>query len=193
MGRREDDMTCIVGIETRDGVVMGGDSCTSDGYSLHSMAGAKVFRVGRYVFGVAGSGRVSDLVRYAVALPDPPQRGLHRFLVRLVVPLLRKAASKGGHMLIGSPAHSDGPGGGDALDSAILVGVRGRLFTIGGDFCVDDHREGYTAAGSGAMVALGSLHSTAGRAPRTRVRMALEAAEAHAEGVRRPFRIVTGR
>jgi len=74
-----------------------------------------------------------------------------------------------------------------------LVGVQGRLFIIEGDYQVGEPAAGWTAVGGGYLVALGHLDATAktGRAPRSRIKGALEAAERHTAGVRGPFAIVT--
>jgi hypothetical protein len=54
-----------------------------------------------------------------------------------------------------------------------------------------DSTDGYDAVGCGADIAFGSLHTSKGQAPRTRVRRALEAAAHHSAGVAGPFVIKT--
>jgi hypothetical protein len=72
-----------------------------------------------------------------------------------------------------------------------LVGVRGRLFEIDDDYHAREMLEQYDAVGSGVSVALGSLYSTTGQDPETRIRVALEAAEQFVTSVRAPFHILT--
>ena len=104
-------MTCIVGVEHAGGVVVGGDSNYSDGSTQGLLAGAKVFRRGGYVFGVAGSARVADLLRYQLSLPPAPTVKVHRYLVTKVVPAIRATLKRGGRMLKdhGRTAAATGP------------------------------------------------------------------------------------
>lgn len=188
-------MTCIVGIEADGLVYMGGDSNYSDGHTQGLLAAdtPKVWRSGDYLLGVSGSARVANVLRFLV-FPPAPTRGVLRHMVTKVVPALRKTLRKTGRLL--QEQRSGGSqdyaiSGGDASDGTLLVGVRGKLFAIHGDFQVCHPRTQYDAIGSGVDVALGALHVTKGMPPRTRVRRALEASEAHACGVRRPWRILS--
>jgi hypothetical protein len=186
-------MTCIVGVEVADGrVVVGADSSYDDGrlQGLVSADHPKVWRDGEYVVGVAGSFRVANVLRFQVDLPPPPQKGLLRHVVARVVPLVRKVMRENGHMLSAQGGDGSYETGGDATDGVVLVAVRGRLFTVHGDYSVCRARCRYDAVGSGAGVALGALHASTGAAPDERVRLALAAAEAHACGVRRPWRLM---
>jgi len=73
-----------------------------------------------------------------------------------------------------------------------LVGIRGRLYAVGADYQIGHTISGYAAVGSGYLVALGSLHSTAKSSigSRQRAVLALEAAAELTEGVRPPFTVV---
>ena len=115
-------------------------------------------------------------------------------MVTKVVPEIRKALKRNGRLLTEQNMGERGYGseGGDVSDGTLLVGVRGKLFAVHGDLQVCHSRAKYNAVGSGVDVALGALHVTRGVDPRTRVRKALEASEAHACGVRRPWRILCG-
>jgi hypothetical protein len=176
-------MTCTVGIESPEGVWIGTDSISTDDSTQTSRAAeaAKVFHVGPYLLGFAGSFRAGDLLRY-LRLPPPPARGpLHRHLVTRVVPAIREAFGEGGTVATKS---------GEEYGGATLLGVRGTLWQIHCDFAVGRPAEGYAAVGAGEVVALGALHATRGLEPRRRVVCALEAAEAHAAHVRRPWRVL---
>jgi ATP-dependent protease HslVU (ClpYQ) peptidase subunit len=188
-------MTCIVGIEDVDGAIVGGDSnlSNSETQTLIGRSRAKVWRTGPYVIGVAGCPRDADIIRWQTELPDVPARDLHRHMVVGVVPALRKALKRAGRLLRASlPSDQGQPGGdgGDAYDADIMVAIRDRVFVIHGDFQVVSLREGYYAIGSGAPVALGALYASKGMKTERRLRLALEAAEAHACGVRRPWKII---
>ncbi len=179
-------MTCIVGVETKDGVWIGGDSATVAGWTLRITGRPKVYRVGEFVIGTSGSIRVSGLLRHAFAppaVPDDPE-ALEHYLVTEFVPALRKTFGDGGveekdKEVVGMH------------ESSFLVAVRGRLFKVGSDYQVNHTQAGYDAAGCGCDFALGALHalSESGLPAPSRVRVALEAAQAHSIGVRAPFTI----
>jgi hypothetical protein len=173
-------VTCIVGIETRVGVLLGADSMGGDTtyWTALTTAEPKVFRSGEYVLGFTTSFRMGDLLRYHLALPPPERRPLHRHLVTHVVPAIRECLKGGGFATTKEGAET----GGD-----FLLGVAGQFFHIRGDYSVQRAQHGYDSAGSGAQTALGALAVARG-APRTRLRSALAAAERHNMGVRGPFR-----
>jgi hypothetical protein len=178
-------MTCIVGIETPRGVVLGADSLGADpeSWSASEHAEPKVFRVGPYVIGFTTSFRMGDILRYHVTLPKPPaQAPLHRHLVTKVVPVLRAAFRR--HGFLASKEGADV--GGD-----FLIGVRGRLFHVFADHQVGRAAHGYDAAGCGAQSALGALSVCADvKRPRESLRRALVAAERHNMGVRGPWKFL---
>lgn len=68
-----------------------------------------------------------------------------------------------------------------------LVGFRGRLFRVSGDFQVGESTSRYDAVGCGAAYALGSLAETEGHGTTERVNRALRVAERFSAGVRAPF------
>lgn len=178
-------MTCIVGIQHETGVYIGGDSATISGWTLELTGRPKVFRVGEFLIGVSGSPRVSGLLRHAFAPPPIPKKAKHleRYMVTAFVPALRAVlGDAGAEKKQHEVAEIDG-------GSAVLVGVRGRLFEVHADYQVTFQQVGYGAIGCGAIVALGALHVAYGEnlPPHDRVIYALGAAEAHNIGVRGPF------
>lgn len=183
-------MTCIVGIEHETGVYIGGDSATIAGWTLELTDRPKVFRVGEFLIGVAGSPRVAGLIRHTLAPPPVPKKAkrLDRYMVTEFVPAMRAALFEGAaeKHLNDVAAVPD--------SSALLVGVRGRLYQVYSDYQVTGALGGYSAIGCADAVALGSLFSTATETrlafeldPEPRVLIALSAAEAHNIGVRGPF------
>ncbi len=180
-------MTCIVGIETPSGVIVGGDSAGVAGYDLSVRADEKVFsRIGggaKWVFGFTSSFRMGQLIRYSLRLPQVPKRAgdLDKFMVTKFIDALRKGYSDGGWLRTDDDVESGG---------TFLVGVRGRLFNIAGDFQVGKTACGYDAVGCGDAYAKGVLYATPRMAPEKRVRLALESAEQFSAGVRAPFHII---
>ena len=178
-------MTCIVGVEHETGVYIGGDSATIAGWTLELTGRPKVFRVGEFLIGAAGSPRVSGLIRHAFAPPPVPAKAkkLDRYMVTEFVPMLRAVLADAGaerkmHEVAAVPD-----------SSTFLVGVRGRLFTIWSDYQVTHALHRYSAVGCATDVALGALHALRNMevSPEDMVWAALGAAEGHNIGVREPF------
>lgn len=163
---------------------IGADSAAVSRERLRSRADPKAFRLGPYVLGFTTSFRMGDVLHYSFSPPEPPSRGLARFMATAFVDAARAAFKEAGVAANASGVESCG---------AFLVGVRGRLFTVESDYQVGAERAGFHAVGSGDQAALGALFATAGtRDPRARLRTALAAAERFTSDVRRPWRIVVG-
>lgn len=182
-------MTCVVGIEAEGVVYMGGDSALSDADSgcVRMIEDPKVFVAGCLaVVGCCSSLRVLQALKYGFELPVA-RSGVDEMTYMVVdfVDAVRSTLQKKGTLKkeLGVELH----------DSHLLVGYRGRLYCVEEDFQVYRVTEPWQAIGSGADLALGSLHSTAGslQSPCARIRMALEAAAAYNCAVRPPFHVVT--
>lgn len=177
-------MTCIVGVEHKGRVWIGGDSAGVAGYSISSRADEKVFKNGPYVMGFTSSFRMGQLLRYSLVPPAPNTRDLDRFMVTTFVDAVRACLKAGGYASKDKDVEEGG---------TFLVGVAGHLFGIQSDYQVAKEVNGYAAVGCGEDLALGALYATR-RMPnqRSRVRSALEAAAEHSAGVVGPFRIIEG-
>lgn len=180
-------MTCIVGIQTPAGVLLGGDSAGMSGWVRQHRADPKVFEHGAYVIGFPTSFRMGQLIRYA-DLPKPLDRDgedLDRFMATEFVDAVRQALKDGGWA---KKEHEREDGG------TFLVGVNGHLYRIDDDYQTGRTLDGYDAAGCGWEVAYGALHATAGMElePIERVGRALQAAAHHNGGVHPPFNVVYG-
>ena len=180
-------MTAIVGIEDGGLVWVGADSSATNGHTTESLRHSKVWRSGPYIIGVAGSGRVSDVVQYGTKLTPPPDRGVRRHLVTVVVPAVQKALRKSKAMMTGSGGGTGEPSGGEAVPALFLLAIGAHLFSIDEEFCVSQVRDGYAAIGSGGAVACGALYASTGMAVKKRLALALNASAHHACGVRGPF------
>ncbi|GID32855.1 hypothetical protein [Paractinoplanes brasiliensis] len=176
-------MTCIVGITDGRTVTVGGDSAGSDGWHVAVRSDSKVFQVGPYLMGFTTSYRMGQLLRYSLDVGEPDTWDVDRFMATTFIDAVRECLSRGGYART-----TDGQEQGGQF----LVGIHGRLYVVGDDYQIGHTISGYAAVGSGYLVALGSLHSTAKSALDSHARavMALEAAAELTEGVRPPFTVV---
>lgn len=178
-------MTCVCGIAERGRVYLGADSIAVGGYSMDVRATPKVFRRGPFVIGCANSLRAADVIRYRfhpLPLPVNPSFNLHRYMATDFVDALRDVLKAHGVMVVENSA--------EEAPLELVVGVRGRLFTLDDDLQVGESTHDFAAVGCGRDLALGALYASTGT-PRTRLTTALRAAQAFSAGVRAPFRFVT--
>ncbi len=174
-------MTIIVGLQLNNGVLIGGDTLSSDGTGLFPRLDEKVFRVGDALFGCADSYRVAQVIRYGLELPPhPDDMSDMAYLVTEFTGALRRALKSAGAIRREQET--------DTYEGTLLIAYRGLLAEVGEDFSIAVPRGGYAAIGSGGLVAMGALHATRkNKNPRKRVMLALEAAQEHAPGCRGPF------
>jgi ATP-dependent protease HslVU (ClpYQ) peptidase subunit len=186
-------MTCIVGVEGPERVVIGGDSAgVTDDDLLVVRADEKVFSLlgGELVLGFTDSFRMGQLLRYSLRLPRRDARDAaygadpDRFMATTFVDAVRSCLKKGGFARKEDEAEAGG---------TFLVGWRARLYEVDDDYQVGRSVSGYTAVGGGAEIAFGALHATDGVDPSERVERALEAASAHSATVRPPFVVLATR
>lgn len=151
-------MTVIVGIRGKKGVLIAGDSQWSTPWSKSENPNAKVGYLRETVaFGYCGSGRFGQILTYHLDELSSPPLGKDelRWAVRHFIPKLRAATEDHGHLHIHHNVEEFG-------FSEFLLAIRSRLFTVFNDFSVHENVLPYEATGSGAEVALGSLHSDFG-------------------------------
>lgn len=143
-----------------------------DDGSKATCAQPKIWQLGSYLIGAAGSCGADGFMRYSFRPPvlsakDPDATVVGRFGAELVRQAKEAAA--------------------DLSETELVLGCAGRLYR--GDAASGylwRVAEPYTAIGSGAAWAHGSLASSAGT-PRNRLRTALSAAERHCAYVAAPF------
>lgn len=174
-------MTCIVGLVEGGKVYMGGDSSGVSSWTLTIRADEKVFCNGEFLIGFTTSFRMGQLLRYAFT-PPPIEGDLFAYMVTQFVTAVRACLKEGGYAKKENEQEEGG---------TFLVGVRGRLFAVCGDYQVVASADNYAAIGSGEDIALGALCATYGDLPpRLCIERALSAAERHNIGVRGPFTVL---
>lgn len=176
-------MTAIAALVEDNVVYIGGDSAGVSGLSLHVRKDPKVFINGPFVMGFTSSFRMGQLLRYSFIPPEHPAKiGIDRYMNTIFVDSVRECLKEGGFAEV---AHGVESGG------TFIIGYKGKLFVMHGDYQIAIPATNYTAVGCGEDLCIGSLHATNGTdvEPKKRIKMALQAAEAFSGGVRGPFTI----
>ncbi len=176
-------MTCIVGMTHQGTVYIGGDSAGVGGLGLMVRGDPKVFRTGPFLMGFTTSFRMGQLLRFAFNPPEHPE-GMddYCYMVTSFIDAVRACLKAGGYAEKDKEVETGGQ---------FLVGYRGQLYKIFGDYQVAIPAWGYAACGCGEDYALGAIHALGSVTARERVWMALEAAAAHSTGVCGPFHIIS--
>lgn len=167
-------MSVVVGLETQGGVWLAWDSASTYDDGEQELVGTKGFKLSGIGVGVVG-GRHDLVLRHYL---DVDQPGKTVNVEHWGATTLANAVYT---QLSAANLHTE--------DWGALFAVRGVLLRMDKDWSCMRSLRGYTAIGSGAEYALGSMHSTAelvGADAQRRVELAVEAAAAHSAGVRLP-------
>lgn len=176
-------MTCIVGLEHEGKVYIGGDSAGVAGWSLSVRSDGKVFKSGEFVMGFTSSFRMGQLLRHKLSVAEQPSKmGADKFMCTWFIDAVRTCLKDGGYATVNNNSEEGG---------TFLVGYRGLLYYVGGDFQVGRAACGYNAVGCGSEIALGAMFASDGLKPKRRVTQALSAAEQFSAGVAGPFEVVS--
>lgn len=168
-------MTCIAGVVHKGQVWLASDGQATWGWSKFDV-GSKVVQVDDLAIAITGYSAVSVAIQNRMQLPEVPEdESKHdRWLCVQVPDAIRRCLKEAGIL-----ANEDGRI--DAGCSAI-IGWRGRLCTMDSLLACSPEVRPYTALGSGGDVALGSLFSTEGKTPKSRLETAINAANMWAVG-----------
>lgn len=174
-------MTCIVGFVCNDGIYMGGDSAGVSGYSIRGRADEKVFIKDGMIYGFTSSFRMGQILRFNFKRPyHRPEIDDYEYLCSEYITELIKCFKEYGYLQEDK---------GEVSGGTFLVGYRGNLYKIEGDFQVGKAFDRYDACGCGEDYALGALNVMRHTelSYEDRVSMALGTAEKYSAGVRSPF------
>lgn len=176
-------MTCIVAIETTDGVVIGSDRMGSNGHTGSPVTEAKIFTKGEVTIGYTSSFRMGQLLQYALAIPDIKQdQNIDEWVAVDFIQALRTTYKDHGW---------DEVKDGVAIGGTFILVVRSRAYIIQDNYSFIRRITGEYAVGSGCDYALGSLRSTRDKMPTTdRVLEALATAAEYVVSVAGPFDII---
>lgn len=139
-------MTTILAIETPDNVTIACDSMAS-GNDVIQLEQPKIFENHGVTYGVAGTVRILNELRYA-ELPSPEAGvDLDQWMTRTLTPALRQLIAD-----MGEEKNDDGE-----YELHILATTGGRVYEITGDLAWIRNTSGVYAAGSGGPFALGAI------------------------------------
>lgn len=136
-------MTCIVGVEVGNKVVITGDVQGSGGNSKIFHTQPKVFEKSGIIFGYTTSYRFGQIIEHSIDkgfLPSSSE-DVYPWLVKEFVPHCKKVLAESGY---------DGGG-------VCLIGIKGQLWRLEGNFAVLRSVKGFDAVGSGSEYALGAM------------------------------------
>ena len=182
-------MTCIVGYIGDNGTIyMGADSAATGDCDLYIIKDSKVFIKGDMIIGVSGSVRTAKLVKYNFIIPKDIRDDVNEYFALDFIPELRVVLEDGGAL--------KGEDGMESSDSWLLIGYKGRLFTIDSDFQVIETVKRYRAVGCGSDLALGCIYGLEDLmnaemivelSPESKIEMSLRASQAYNCHVKGPF------
>jgi hypothetical protein len=179
-------MTLVISTVEAHSVIMGADSASGspeESYVCSHLA--KIALCGPYLVGWCGAARVGQILHHCVQWPEPADSDdLLPFLVQEVAPEIRRAVKGAG---------AEYPGRGFLGEkTAVLVGIRGQLYSFGCDLAVV-RWDGPICIGCGRHAAYPVLEALklAGIEPaRKRIEMTLDIVARHAPVVEPPFRFL---
>ena len=178
-------MTCIIGLQTKDCVYIGGDSAGVSDLSIWIRKDEKVFKNQSFIMGFTTSFRMGQLLRFKFKPPKNKYNDDYEYMVTDFIDAVKKCFDD-------NDFGSKGKGGSEG--GQFLVGYKGNLYEISDDYQVAMTYLPFNAVGCGAQIALGSLYTTqslsAPMDPEERINMALNAAAQFSAGVSAPFIII---
>lgn len=176
-------MTCIVGLETKDGIIMGADSGAVSGWSIYATRLRKVFRTNGFLIGYTSSFRMGQILQYELEVEEQKRKQSDlEYLATTFVDAVRECLGDGGFKQVKEEKDIGGQ---------FLVGYRGKLYEVHSDFQVNSSMDGYTSVGCGGDFALGNMWNSKKLLPKTRVTQALKAATHFSACVCGPYNILT--
>ena len=186
-------MTCIIGFVNKGTVWLAGDSIASDLYNYTLCREPKVFQKGQMIFGFTDSFRMGQLIQHSLVLPRH-EAGVDdiAYLTSTFVDAVIACFKTKEHAHVENAVTTGG---------SFLVGYRGKLYEVVGDFSVQAATATYETVGAGWEYAKGAMHILTVAKPPSRIKLyhdpklilakALEAAAAHSCQVKPPWSFVS--
>lgn len=144
-------MTIILGLEHDGKVYIGADSIIADGWGRDLTAQPKVFRVGSFLFGCAGSSRQNQILQYHLDVrPQETNETDEGYIVSGLIQAVRRAYSEHGYLT--KEENRD-------TGAAFMVGYKSKIWSIQHTYQAIRYRNGIHALGVGEAYAKAALAS----------------------------------
>ena len=177
-------MTAIAAVRDAKGNVwLGADGQGTGGGTCYFDRESKIFTRQGVGFAICGSVRFWQLLQYEVAMPVPPKKDPMVWIVRQLIPAVRKTMDAAGW--------TKKDQGQEDVESNFMVVTCGRVFTVWANWQVGEARGPYTANGSGMHYVLAALEAQAKKVkPKERLMRALRIAGKYSSSVGPPYQVV---
>lgn len=181
-------MTCIVGYIEKGNVIIGGDSAGVGGLSIHIRRDPKVFTTGPFIMGFTSSFRMGQILMSSMFKPPHQKKDQsdYDFMVTSFIEAVKDCFDEGGY----SQKYKEG----DDKGGTFLVGYKGELYMIEGDYQVAMTHDKFMAVGCGEELAEGAMFALEGVEEDIssigKLTIALSAAAHFSGGVEAPFNFV---
>ena len=144
-------MTCVIGYEDSEKVIIGADSQITDdfGTKLISIT-PKVFEKNGVLFGTCNSLRVAQVIKYKFTIPERNDKDLFEYLCTDFIDSLAETLCQNNCTIM----RNDSIAG-----SEMIIGIDGQLFGIDDDFHIIKNSLPFFAIGHGKQFAFGSMLS----------------------------------
>jgi ATP-dependent protease HslVU (ClpYQ) peptidase subunit len=183
-------MTCTIGfIDGRIVIIASDSAATSENAYTLRRKNSKIWSDRHLIFGFAGDFAVCQWIRYVFIWPEFSESGNHEqsYLVKCSHGIEKGLKER----FPDTPQAS-------LKDWQLMIGLNGRLFVMYSNGDVEESIENFAAIGSGASIALGSLHATKilnAKLPDKltswdHIQLALEASAANDVNIKRPFNVI---
>ena len=159
-------MTCIAVLKQEDGAIwMAGDRGASDEDTILPLTAPKVFKIGQYLIGYAGS-MDGERIRYNFKPPVPKNKDLDKFMYTEFLVALRNFYDT---WWVDVSKDSD---------FGMIICIDGKIYEHSAtDMSLTTYESDYLTMGSGGSIALGALYATSNQKNgKRRVQLAVEAA-----------------
>lgn len=173
-------MTCIIGLEHKGKVYMGGDSAAVNNIAIYQTEVRKVFRANGFLIGWTGSFRMGQILQYQLQVPvQTTDQTDMEYMVTIFIEAVRKCFVDFGY-----------DKGGEDSGGTFLVGYHGQLYTIYSDYQVQQYAGAMNAVGSGQEYALGAMTALSDMSPKRRIKAALKIAGKWSDSVCGPYYVM---
>ena len=186
-------MSSVVGFIYDSKIYIGADSAGSDisNNSIRDMPDQKLFMNGELLFGIAGSIRVGQILRYCFTPPIRLDETSDRqYICSTLIRSIMESLLENNYKIDGNEEV--------AFDGQLMIGYRSQLYVINSDFGILSDSQ-FDAIGCGSEYAISSIYTSLELSkqynfeivPETIIQLALQASAKYAIGVRGPFSIHT--